>query len=55
MQAGQVLGEIRLLSGDKVVWQSTLVAEGDVPARTRERRGILERIGSLFAAKPQSR
>ena len=55
VQAGQVLGEIRLLSGDKVVWQSTLVAEGDVPARTRERRGILERIGSLFAAKPQSR
>lgn len=55
VQAGQVLGKIRLLSGDKVVWQSTLVAEGDVPARTRERRGILERIGSLFAAKPQSR
>ena len=55
VQAGQVLGKIRLLSGDKVVWQSTLVAEGDVPARARERRGILERIGSLFAAKPQSR
>ena len=55
VQAGQVLGKIRLLSGDKVVWQSTLVAKGDVPARTRERRGILERIGSLFAAKPQSR
>ena len=55
VQAGQVLGKIRLLSGDKVVWQSTLVAEGDVPARTRERRGILERIGSLFAAKLQSR
>ena len=55
VQAGQVLGKIRLLSGDKVVWQSTLVAKGDVPAHTRERRGILERIGSLFAAKPQSR
>ena len=38
VQAGQVLGEIRLLSGDKVVWQSALVAGSDVPALTRERR-----------------
>ena len=48
VQAGQVLGEIRLLSGDKVVWQSALVAGGDVPALTRERQGILEFIGSLL-------
>ena len=48
MQAGQVLGEIRLLSGDKVVWQSALVADSDVPALTRERQGILEFIGSLL-------
>lgn len=48
VQAGQVLGEIRLLSGDKVVWQSALVADSDVPALTRERQGILEFIGSLL-------
>lgn len=48
VQAGQVLGEIRLLSGDKVVWQSALVAGSDVPALTRERQGILEFIGSLL-------
>lgn len=48
VQAGQVLGEIRLLSGDKVVWQSALVADNDVPALTRERQGILEFIGSLL-------
>ena len=47
-EAGQVLGEIRLLSGDKVVWQSALVADSDVPALTRERQGILEFIGSLL-------
>ena len=44
----RVLGEIRLLSGDKVVWQSALVADSDVPALTRERQGILEFIGSLL-------
>ena len=48
VEAGQVLGEIRLLSGDKVVWQSALVADSDVPALTRERQGILEFIGSLL-------
>lgn len=48
VQAGQVLGEIRLLSGDKVVWQSALMADSDVPALTRERQGILEFIGSLL-------
>ena len=48
VQAGQVLGEIRLLSGDKVVWQSALVADSDVPALTRERQGLLEFIGSLL-------
>lgn len=48
VQAGQVLGEIRLLSGDKVVWQSALVVDSDVPALTRERQGILEFIGSLL-------
>lgn len=48
VQAGQVLGEIRLRSGDKVVWQSALVAGSDVPALTRERQGILEFIGSLL-------
>lgn len=48
VQAGQVLGEIRLLIGDKVVWQSALVADSDVPALTRERQGILEFIGSLL-------
>ena len=48
VQAGQVLGGIRLLSGDKVVWQSALVADSDVPALTRERQGILEFIGSLL-------
>ena len=48
VQAGQVLGEIRLLSGDKVVWQSALVTDSDVPALTRERQGILEFIGSLL-------
>lgn len=48
VEAGQVLGEIRLLSGDKVVWQSALVADNDVPALTRERQGILEFIGSLL-------
>lgn len=48
VQAGQVLGEIRLLSGDKAVWQSALVADSDVPALTRERQGILEFIGSLL-------
>lgn len=48
VQAGQVLGEIRLLSSDKVVWQSALVADSDVPALTRERQGILEFIGSLL-------
>lgn len=48
VQAGQVLGEIRLLSGDKVVWQSALVAGSDVPALTWERQGILEFIGSLL-------
>ena len=48
VQAGQVLGEIRLLSGDKVVWQSALVADSDVPALARERQGILEFIGSLL-------
>ena len=48
VQTGQVLGEIRLLSGDKVVWQSALVADSDVPALTRERQGILEFIGSLL-------
>lgn len=48
VQAGQVLGEIRLLSGDKVVWQSALVADSDVPALTRERQGMLEFIGSLL-------
>lgn len=48
VQAGQVLGEIRLLSGDKMVWQSALVADSDVPALTRERQGILEFIGSLL-------
>lgn len=48
VQAGQVLGEIRLLSGDKVVWQSALVADSDVPTLTRERQGILEFIGSLL-------
>lgn len=48
VQVGQVLGEIRLLSGDKVVWQSALVADSDVPALTRERQGILEFIGSLL-------
>ena len=48
VEAGQVLGEIRLLSGDKVVWQSALVADIDVPALTRERQGILEFIGSLL-------
>ena len=47
-EAGQVLGEIRLLSGDKVVWQSALVVDSDVPALTRERQGILEFIGSLL-------
>jgi len=48
VEAGQVLGEIRLLSGDKVVWQSALMADSDVPALTRERQGILEFIGSLL-------
>lgn len=48
VEAGQVLGKIRLLSGDKVVWQSALVADSDVPALTRERQGILEFIGSLL-------
>lgn len=48
VEVGQVLGEIRLLSGDKVVWQSALVADSDVPALTRERQGILEFIGSLL-------
>ena len=48
VETGQVLGEIRLLSGDKVVWQSALVADSDVPALTRERQGILEFIGSLL-------
>lgn len=48
VESGQVLGEIRLLSGDKVVWQSALVADSDVPALTRERQGILEFIGSLL-------
>lgn len=48
VEAGQVLGEIRLLSGDKVVWQSALAADSDVPALTRERQGILEFIGSLL-------
>lgn len=48
VEAGQVLGEIRLLSGDKMVWQSALVADSDVPALTRERQGILEFIGSLL-------
>ena len=48
VEAGQVLGEIRLLSSDKVVWQSALVADSDVPALTRERQGILEFIGSLL-------
>lgn len=48
VEAGQVLGEIRLLSGDKAVWQSALVADSDVPALTRERQGILEFIGSLL-------
>lgn len=48
VEAGQVLGEIRLLSGDKVVWQSALVADSDVPALTRERQGILEFIGLLL-------
>ena len=48
VEAGQVLGEVRLLSGDKVVWQSALVADSDVPALTRERQGILEFIGSLL-------
>lgn len=48
VEAGQVLGEIRLLSGDKVVWQSALVVDSDVPALTRERQGILEFIGSLL-------
>lgn len=48
VEAGQVLGEICLLSGDKAVWQSALVADSDVPALTRERQGILEFIGSLL-------
>lgn len=48
VEAGQVLGEIRLLSGEKVVWQSALAADSDVPALTLERQGILEFIGSLL-------
>ena len=48
VEAGEILGEIRLLSGDKVVWQSPLVAGGDVPANSRERLGILEFFGSLL-------
>ncbi|MBS4785317.1 MAG: D-alanyl-D-alanine carboxypeptidase [Clostridiales bacterium] len=48
VQQGEVLGSVRVLSGDKVVYQSSLVADQSVSASTREKQGLFGFLSSLF-------
>ncbi len=49
VQQGEVLGNIKVYSGDKMVFQSSLIADQSIKAPAREKQGLLGFLASLFS------